>query len=227
MLTDTQLKTLKPSAKVYKVTDSQGLYVAVSPAGGKSFRFDYRVDGKRETLTIGRYEDGIPSRTQDELVGLDFGRVISLADARALHDRARRMVQSGMSPSKAKAEKRIQKDQADTFGGWVERYFEFKSDPKSGDEMLADSTLELRKSIYRRILAPELASLRLQEIRPLKLAELFRRAKDERGPGPAVHARELVLLVFRYAIGQGVDLVSPVESIQRKSIATFKARERN
>ena len=227
MLTDTQLKTLKPSAKVYKVTDSQGLYVAVSPAGGKSFRVDYRVDGKRETLTIGRYEDGIPSRTQDELVGLDFGRVISLADARALHDRARRMVQSGMSPSKAKAEKRIQKDQADTFGGWVERYFEFKSDPKSGDEMLADSTLELRKSIYRRILAPELASLRLQEIRPLKLAELFRRAKDERGPGPAVHARELVLLVFRYAIGQGVDLVSPVESIQRKSIATFKARERN
>jgi len=227
MLTDTQLKTLKPSEKVYKVTDSQGLYIAVSPAGGKSFRFDYRVDGKRETLTIGRYEDGIPSRTQDELIGLDFGRVISLADARALHDRARRMVQAGMSPSKAKAEKRIQKDQADTFGGWVERYFEFKSDPKSGDEMLADSTLELRKSIYRRILAPELASLRLQEIRPLKLAELFRRTKDERGPGPAVHARELVLLVFRYAIGQGVDLVSPVESIQRKSIATFKARERN
>lgn len=227
MLTDTQLKTLKPSEKVYKVTDSQGLYIAVSPAGGKSFRFDYRVDGKRETLTIGRYEDGIPSRTQDELIGLDFGRVISLADARALHDRARRMVQAGMSPSKAKAEKRIQKDQADTFGGWVARYFEFKSDPKSGDEMLADSTLELRKSIYRRILAPELASLRLQEIRPLKLAELFRRTKDERGPGPAVHARELVLLVFRYAIGQGVDLVSPVESIQRKSIATFKARERN
>jgi len=170
MLTDTQLKTLKPSEKVYKVTDSQGLYIAVSPAGGKSFRFDYRVDGKRETLTIGRYEDGIPSRTQDELIGLDFGRVISLADARALHDRARRMVQAGMSPSKAKAEKRIQKDQADTFGGWVARYFEFKSDPKSGDEMLADSTLELRKSIYRRILAPELASLRLQEIRPLKLA---------------------------------------------------------
>lgn len=227
MLTDIKLKTLKPEERIYKVTDSQGLYVAVSPKGGKSFRFDYRIDGRRETLTIGRYEDGTPSRSQDELIDLDFGRVISLADARALHDRARRMVQAGKSPSKAKAEKRIQKDRADTFGGWVTRYFEFKSDPKSGDEVLADSTLELRKSIYRRILEPHLASLRLQEMRPLKLAELFRKTKDERGPGPAVHARELVLLVFRYAIGQGVDVVNPVESIQRKTIATFKARERN
>jgi integrase len=227
MLTDTQLKSLKPAERVYKITDSQGLYVAVSPAGGKSFRFDYRVDGKRETLTIGRYEDGTPSRSQDELTDLDFGRVISLADARALHDRARRMVQAGKSPSKAKAQKRVQKDQAGTFGAWVNRYFEFKSDPKSGEEALADSTLELRKSIYRRILEPQLACLRLEEIRPLKLAELFRKTKDERGPGPAVHARELVLLVFRYAIGQGVDVVNPVESIQRKTIATFKARERN
>ena len=107
MLTDTQLKTLKPAEKIYKVTDSQGLYIAVSPAGGKSFRFDYRVDGKRETLTIGRYEDGTPSRSQNELIDLDFGRVISLADARALHDRARRMVQAGKSPSRVKAEKRI------------------------------------------------------------------------------------------------------------------------
>lgn len=227
MLTDIQLKNLKPTDKIYKVTDALGMYVAITPAGGKSFRFDYRVDGKRETLTIGRYEDGVSSRSNADLADLDFGRVISLADARFLRDRARRMVQAGLSPSKAKAEKRTQKDKSDTFGGWVERYFEFKSNPKSGDEMLADSTLDLRKSIYRRILEPQLAKYRLQEIRPLLLAEIFRKAKEERGPGPAVHARELVLLVYRYAIGQGVDIVNPVDSIQRKTIATFKARERN
>jgi len=119
-----------------------GLYVAVSATGSKSFRFDYRLDGKRETLTIGRYEEGTPSCSQDDLLGMDFGRVVSLADARALHDRARRMVQAGLSPSKVKAEKRTQKEKTDSFGGWVEQYFEFKSDPKSGDEMLADSTLE-------------------------------------------------------------------------------------
>ena len=227
MLTDTQLKTLKPREKAYKVADALGLYVSIAPSGSKSFRFDYRLDGKRETLTVGRYEDGTPSRSQDELPGLDFGRVVSLADARALHDRARRMVQAGVSPSRVKVEKRLQKEEADTFGGWASRYLEFKADPKSGDEMLADSTLELRKSIYRRILEPKLAKMPLKEIRPPMLADLFRKTKEDRGPGPAIHAREFVLLVFRFAIGQGVDVVNPVDSIQRKTIATFKPRERN
>lgn len=227
MLTDSQIRSFKPQDKPYKVTIGQGLYVAVTPAGSKSFRFDYRLDGKRETLTIGRYEHGTPSRSQDELVGMDFGKVVSLADARVLHDRARRMVQAGVSPSKAKVQKRLQEEEADTFGGWASRYLEFKADPKSGDEMLADSTLELRKSIYRRILEPKLAKLPLVEIRPPMLAELFRKTKEERGPGPAVHAREFVLLVYRFAIGQGVDAVNPIDSIQRKTIATFKPRERN
>ena len=99
MLTDTKLKSLKPSDKSYKVSDGQGLYVNVSQAGTKSFRFDYRLEGKRETLTIGRYEEGFPSRSRDQLEGLDFGAVVSLADARILHDRARRMVQEGLAES--------------------------------------------------------------------------------------------------------------------------------
>lgn len=165
MLTDSQLRSFKPQDKPYKVTVGHGLYVTVTPAGSKSFRYDYRLNGKRETLTIGRYKDGTPSRSHDELVGMDFGSVVSLADARALHDRATRMVQAGFSPSKAKVEKRLQKEEVDTFGGWASRYLEFKADPKSGDEMLADSTLELRKSIYRRILEPKLAKLPLVEIR--------------------------------------------------------------
>lgn len=227
MLTDTQLKNLKPREKAYKVADALGLYVSIAPTGSKSFRFDYRLDGKRETLTVGRYEDGTPSRSQDEIPRLDFGRVVSLSDARTLHDRARRMVQVGISPSRIKVEKRMQKEEADTFGAWASRYLEFKADPKSGDEMLADSTLELRKSIYRRILEPKLAKMPLISIRPPMLADLFRKTKEERGPGPAVHAREFVLLVYRFAIGQGIDVVNPVDAIQRKTIATFKPRERN
>lgn len=60
MLTDIQLKRLKPQEKIYKVTDRDGLYVAVSPTGTHSFRYDYRINGRRETLTIGQYGvDGI------------------------------------------------------------------------------------------------------------------------------------------------------------------------
>ncbi len=147
--------------------------------------------------------------------------------ARALRDRASRQVKAGESPSKAKVHKRIENAEADTFATWVQHYFEFKADPKSGDEQLADSTLKLRQSVYRRLLEKPLGKKRLEEIKPQTLAELFRTIKSERGPGPAVHARELTLLVYRHAIGNGMPVANPVDSIQRSSIATFKVRERN
>lgn len=58
MLTDTMLRNLKPRDKQYKVTDRDGLYVAVSVTGAISFRYNYRLNGRSETLTFGRY--GVP-----------------------------------------------------------------------------------------------------------------------------------------------------------------------
>ena len=55
MLTDTKLRNLKPQDKLYKVNDRDGLYVAVTPAGTISFRYNYSLNGRQETLTIGRY----------------------------------------------------------------------------------------------------------------------------------------------------------------------------
>src|SRR5579883_342489 len=54
-LTDKELKNLKPRAKLYKVTDRDGMYAAVTPTGVVSFRYQYRVNGRQEVLTIGRY----------------------------------------------------------------------------------------------------------------------------------------------------------------------------
>lgn len=227
MLTDTQLRNLKPTDKAFKVADRDGLYVAVSPSGTKSFRYDYRVDGKRETLTVGRYDESLSSkgaRAEDEIT---FGISLSLVEARQLLTRARRQVEAGVSPSKAKIEKRAAETDAQTFGAWVQKYFEHKADPKSGKEQLADSTLALRKSVYRRILEEPLGRKNLDEIKPTALAELLDKAKAERGPGPAVHARELVLLVYRYANGKGVEVDNPADKIARRAIATFQARDRN
>ncbi|WP_312736447.1 Arm DNA-binding domain-containing protein, partial [Brevundimonas sp.] len=54
MLTDAALKNLRPKSKAYKSTDRDGLYAYVSPGGAISFRYDYRFNGRRETLTLGR-----------------------------------------------------------------------------------------------------------------------------------------------------------------------------
>lgn len=55
MLTDTKLRNLKPQDKLYKVIDRDGLYVAVTPAGSISFRYNYSINGRQETITFGRY----------------------------------------------------------------------------------------------------------------------------------------------------------------------------
>ena len=58
MLTDTKLRNLKPKEKLYKVNDRDGLYVAVTPAGSVSFRYNYAINGRQETVTFGRYGIG-------------------------------------------------------------------------------------------------------------------------------------------------------------------------
>ncbi len=55
MLTEFAIRNLKPRTALYKIADRDGMYVAVSPVGTLSFRYDYRVNGRWETLTIGRY----------------------------------------------------------------------------------------------------------------------------------------------------------------------------
>jgi urease alpha subunit len=49
MLTDTALRNLKPKSLTYKVSDRDGMYVTVSPANTVTFRYDYRLNGRRET----------------------------------------------------------------------------------------------------------------------------------------------------------------------------------
>lgn len=152
---------------------------------------------------------------------------VTQEEARLLLARARVDVSSGRSPARAKVEQRSEVANAMSFGRWATRYFEFKSDAKSRAERLADSTLSLRRSIYNRILALPFGKLNLDEIKPVAMGELLDRVKSERGPGPAVHARELVLQVYRFAASKGVEVDNPAEALARKAYATFVPRQRN
>jgi hypothetical protein len=108
MLTDMKLKALKPTGKIYKVADQQGLYVAVTRTGVVSFRFDYRINGRRETLVIGQYDSSLGARKPRDAEELDYGMSLTLAEARLLLTRAHRSVEQGESPSRAKVEKRVE-----------------------------------------------------------------------------------------------------------------------
>ena len=85
-LTDTAIKALRPAEKPQKATDGGGLYLLVQPAGGKWWRFDYRVDGKRKTLSMGTYPE----------VGLKL--------ARERRDEARELLAQGIDPGQVRKE---------------------------------------------------------------------------------------------------------------------------
>ncbi len=202
------------------------MYAAVLPTGTVSFRYDYRLNGRRETLHIGRYDAALASKPAREPETLEYGMDMSLREARTLLDRARRDVERGASPSRAKVEKRTAAAEALTFGGWAESYFSHKADPKSGAEQLAESTLAFRRSTYRRVIEPELGKLRLDEVTPQRLKRLCDDAKEKRGPAVAIHVREVVQAVFRHAQGSGQTAINPAEAIRASTIATFEPRDR-
>ena len=218
MLTDKQLKTLTGGEKVYKVADQQGLYAAVLRSGNISFRYDYRVNGRRETLVIGQYDPNLGAKYQRELSELDYGMTLSLAEARLLLTRARKSLERGESPSRIKVEKRIEVNEALTFGKWGEKYF--------AEAELAESTRAMRKYVYDRNLVTEFGRLKLEEITPARLMARCEKIKERGAEAPAVQSRDIVLQIYRFIQARGVKVENPAEAIRPSAIATFKARDR-
>ncbi|WP_186178456.1 tyrosine-type recombinase/integrase [Burkholderia gladioli] len=218
MLTDLELRALRPTGRIYKVADQRGLYVAVTSAGAVSFRFDYRLNGRRETLVIGRYDPGLPARGARAAEELTFGMSMRLAEARLLLERARREVEQGVSPSRSKVEKRVEAADAMTFGKWAEKYFV--------EAKLAESTRAMRKSVYDRNLAAEFGRLKLEEITPSRLLMRCEKIKERGAAAPAVQARDIVLQVYRFVQARGLKVANPAQDIRPSAIATFKPRDR-
>ena len=129
------------------------MYVAVNPAGSIVFRHDYRINGRRETLTIGRY-----------------GRAgLSLARAWEKLIDAQRALAEGRSPAREKQrEKRRIKD-AKNFGEFGERWFQ--------EARMADSTRAMRRSVYERDILPAFRNRLLTEITPDDLRALCAKVK--------------------------------------------------
>ena len=142
MLTDAALKNLRPKSKAYKSTDRDGMYAYVSPGGAISFRYDYRFNGRRETVTLGRYGRG----------GL------SLAQARERLFDIKRTIAEGASPAieKQRAKRRLKES----------RSFEHVAQAWMDKAPMADSTRNMRRSIFNREVMPKWRSRLLSEITP-------------------------------------------------------------
>ncbi|PRC93062.1 tyrosine-type recombinase/integrase [Solimicrobium silvestre] len=202
MLTDTKLRNLKPQGKLYKVNDRDGLYVAVTPAGSISFRYNYSINGRQETLTFGRYGAG----------------GITLSEAREQLNDAKKLISTGKSPAKEKARGKARIKDLETFGAWADKWLR-------GYQM-ADSTRDMRKSIYERELKPKFANQKLAEFTHEDLRALTDSIVERGAPATAVHVREVVMQVFRWAIERGQKVENPADMVRPTTIAKFEPRDR-
>lgn len=202
MLTDTKLRNLKPKSKLYKASDRDGMYVTVSPTGTVTFRYDYRLNGRRETLTIGRYG---PTG-------------ISLAMAREKLLDAKRMVALGKSPSLEKQRAKRRLNAAKNFGETLTKWL-------AGARM-ADSTRAMRKSIIDRDILPVFENRLLTEITPDDLRALCAKVKARGAPATAVHIRDIVKQVYAFAILHGEKVENPADDVKASSIAIFAPKDR-
>ena len=94
-LTDTAIRNIKPGEKPVKLFDERGLFLLVTPSGGRWWRLKYRINGKEKQLSLGVYPD------------------VGLKEARQRRDDARKRVAAGIDPSEnRKAQKSARADRA-------------------------------------------------------------------------------------------------------------------
>ena len=202
MLSDMKLRGLKPAEKPYKVTDRDGMYVTVLKSGAISFRYDYRLNGRRETLVLGQYGAG----------------GISLVEARELLMVARKKVADGISPAmdKQRVKRAIREEKRlDALcDEWLAKY------------AMAESTRNMRESILRRDLLPEYGRRLPSEFTEADLRALCQKIVDRGAPATAVHLLEIVMAVYAWAKARGAKYDNPADGIKPSSIATFKAKDR-
>ncbi len=203
MLTDTALKALKPKEKIYKIADRDGMYVRVMPSGAISFRLDYRLHGRRETVYLGRYgRDGI-----------------SLALAREKCLDAKRAISEGRSPAIEKQRDKRRLKEAKSFGEFGEKWLTVAP--------MADSTRAMRRAIFERELLPVWRNRLLPEITPDDLRTLCAKIVERGAPATAIHVRDIVKQIYGFAILHGEKVANPADEVGPASIATFVPKDRS
>jgi integrase len=176
-LTDTAIKAAKPSAKAYKLADGGGLFLTVTPSGGRLWRMKFRHAGKEGLLSFGAYPE------------------ISLKDARSRRDDARKLLAHGRNPAleKRRAAEAAVVSAANTFKAVADELI-----AKSKAEGQAERTIA--KARWLLTLLDPIASRPIAEIEPYELLAALKRVEVTGRHESAVRALSLASRVFRYAI---------------------------
>lgn len=195
-LTDTEIRKSKPAEKPYKLSDSGGMFLLITPAGGKLWRLKYRVEGTEKLMALGRYPE------------------ISLADARERRDAARKRLANGADPmAERMAEKTAIKAVTEhTFEKVAQLWLKHWRGNKSARHA-ATTENRLKGNVY-----PVLGTRPIAEIEPMELVQLAKAIEARDAPDMSRRILQVLGMIFRYAVAHGYSKRNPAAEIRPSDI---------
>ena len=181
-LTDTKVRALAATGKTQRHFDGGGLYLEVSPKGGKWWRFKYRLVGKEKRLSVGTYPD------------------TSLKAAREKADQARKLIATNVDPgAERKAVAASQAEAAtNSFEAIAREWITTVHAAKVCEAQSSRTTGRLERDVF-----PWIGAMPIDALKAPEILKVMRRV-EARGAIETAH-RELQVIgqVFRYAVATG------------------------
>lgn len=210
MLTDTQIKNLKPADKIYRKTDQQGLTIEIRPNGKKYWYYRFTFDGKATMMLLGEYP------------------AISLSDARTAHANARAVLKQGINPiTKQRTDRKLAKDERTDLFTYHANAFLEKTAQKGRS---AAYIRQIRHNLDVYIL-PCFGKKPIKDIDTIdimqmmgRVLELIKSNPKKRGTGEvtAILCRQHTSLIFRHAMKSTRGLSDPtigaVDEVERPPV---------
>jgi integrase len=180
-LTDVTIRNAKPGAKAIKLADGGGMFLLVTPAGGRLWRLKYRIDGREKLLAIGAYPE------------------IGLGEARRRREEARELIALGKDPSREKQREKVRAriQAADTFKAICDEYCEKRR--RDGQKGWAPATAT-RSEYLLSLVCGSIGKLPIGDIEPADVLTAVRRIEGKGKLESARRSLQLTGAVFRYAV---------------------------
>jgi len=200
-MTDTAIKALKPKASRYTVSDEKGLVLEVFPTGGMLWHYRYRLNGKQERVTLGRYP------------------ALSLKLARGQRDDRATQVALGQSPAQQKQLAKVAAADLTSVADFGERFFR---------EIVAKDrkNVSIPRRYFDKSIVPAIGSKAVRDVTTEDVRAIIWKKKDEGFDAAAGEIRGVLKRLFDYAQTAGLATTNPVLALPMRHVHKAKSRER-
>ncbi|ERI50768.1 integrase [Pseudomonas sp. EGD-AK9] len=180
-LTDVAVRQARATGKDYTLPDFDGLSLAVSAPGGKSWHFRYYWASKQKRMSLGTYPE------------------VSLRDARALRDEARALLAKGINP-KIDRKQKLRAVRLATENSFKAVYLQWLEHRKLELKEGRQSTLSQSQRIFDKDVLPALGGMSIYDVRRPDLLAVLARIEQRRAFTTAEKVRAWFRQLFRFAM---------------------------